>query len=485
MKKAKLSRSSELRKRLDHPVIDTDGHMLELSPLIFDYFKQVGGPEMTEEAFTDLRLRDGLKWHELDRAGRRRHNLIRPAHWAAPAKNTLDLATAMLPKLMHERLPEMGIDYAVVYPTIGFALPDIKDNDARRAACRAHNLMMADMFRGLEDRLAPAAVIPCQTPGEAIEELEYAVGELNFKVPMLINLVRRPIEAVEKQAPEISRYAFWIDTLAFDSIYDYDPLWQRCMELKVPVTAHAVGQGMHMRRSISNYMYNQIGHFADAGHAFAKSLFFGGVTRRFPKLNFAFLECGAAWGASLICDLKERWEKRGAKGIQQLNPERIDRELLKSLFEQYGGEVLSGRAQQGAFLRKGSERDGEDDFAAARISSVADLLERLVPNFYDGCEADDRMNAIAFDTRLIPGGRKLNAMFSSDFGHWDVTDMTGILSEAHELVEDGLMSSSDFADFVFRHAARLFTGMNPEFFAGTAVQDEVAGLLSGNAKAAA
>ena len=54
------------------------------------------------------------------------------------------------------------------------------------------------------------------------------------------------------------------------------------MDLKVPVTAHAIGQGIGMRRSISNYMYNQTGHFADAGHAFAKALFFGGVTNRFP-----------------------------------------------------------------------------------------------------------------------------------------------------------------------------------------------------------
>ena len=95
------------------------------------------------------------------------------------------------------------------------------------------------------------------------------------------------------------------------------------------------------------------------------------------------------------------------------------------------------------------------------------------------------MNAIAFDTRLIPGGRKLNAMFSSDFGHWDVTDMTGILSEAHELVEDGLMSDDDFADFVFRHAARLFTSMNPEFFVGTAVEEDVAQMLAKDVQAAA
>ena len=458
--------------------------MLELFPLIFDYLKQVGGPEMSETILAHFRRRDPLDWRELDWEQRRHHNLVRPAFWAAPAENTRDLATAMLPKLMHERLPEMGIDYAVVYPTIGFILPDIIDADLRRAACRAHNLMMADMFRGLDDRITPAAVIPCQTPGEAIEELDYTMGELNFKVPMFINLVRRPIGAVEETNPELKPYAFWIDTLAIDSLYDYDPLWQRCMDLKIPVTAHAVGQGMHMRRSPSNYMYNQTGHFADAGHAFAKALFFGGVTNRFPNLNFAFLECGVAWGATLVCDLKERWEKRSAEAVQQFNPAKVNRAQLESLFEQYGGELFAGRASEAGFGRHVAEGDGIDDFAATGIGSIDDLLDRLVPNFYYGCEADDRMNATAFNTRLLPGGRKLNAMFSSDFGHWDVTDMSGILCEAHELVEDGLISEEDFADFVFRNPARLFTGMNPDFFAGTAVESDVGRLLGNNTQAA-
>lgn len=485
MSKANPSRSSELRKRLNHPVIDTDGHMVELFPVIFDYIKQVGGPEMSEKMFTSLRRQNNRSWYEMDHAQRRRHNLIRPAFWAAPAENTVDLATAMLPKLMHERLPEMGIDYAVVYPTIGFLLPEIADDEVRRAACRAHNLMMADIYRGFEDRLTPAAVIPCHTPKEAIEELDYAMGELDFKVPMFINLVKRPIGAVEEVAPELRAYAFWVDTLAIDSIYDYDPLWQRCREWKVPVTAHAVGQGMHMRRSISNYMYNQTGHFADAGHAFAKALFFGGVTHRFPDLNFAFLECGVAWGASLVCDLKERWEKRSAEAIEQFNPAKIDRALMEMLFEQYGGEVLSGRLPEGAILRNVVERDGVDDFAAANVNSIDDLLDRLVPNFYYGCEADDRMNVTAFDTRVLPGGRKLNAMFSSDFGHWDVTDMAGVLAEAHELVDEGLLSDEDFGDFVFRNPARLFTDMDPEFFVGTAVEDDVANLLANGGRAAA
>ena len=36
MTPSRASRSSELRCKLEHPVIDTDGHMVELFPVIFD-----------------------------------------------------------------------------------------------------------------------------------------------------------------------------------------------------------------------------------------------------------------------------------------------------------------------------------------------------------------------------------------------------------------------------------------------------------------
>jgi predicted TIM-barrel fold metal-dependent hydrolase len=472
------NRSREVHARLDHPVIDTDGHMLELFPVMFDYLKAVGGPEMSERTWAAFRRQNSLSWYEMTPAQRRFHNQIRPAFWPAPAENTLDRATGMLPRLMHERLPEMGIDYSVVYPTIGFLLPEIQDADVRRAACRAHNLMMADMFRGLGDRLTPAAVIPCHTPQEAMEELDFAITELGFKVPMFANLVRRPLPAVAERDPDLGRYAFWVDTLALDSEFDYDPVWQKCMDLRVPVTAHAIGQGIGMRRSISNYMYNQTGHFADAGHAFAKSLFFGGVTRRFPALKFAFLECGVAWGASLVCDLKERWEKRNVEAIQQFNPERIDVAMLAELFARYGGDVLSGRLEPDAIARNTEQTHGIDDFEAAGIRSIDELLDRLVPNYYYGCEADDRMNATAFDSRILPGGRKLNAMFSSDFGHWDVPDMQNVLADAHGLVEDGLLSAEDFRAFVFENPVGLLAGMNPDFFKGTVVERQAASLIS-------
>ena len=39
------------------------------------------------------------------------------------------------------------------------------------------------------------------------------------------------------------RHAFWLDTFCLDSEYDYDPVWAKCVELKVPPTFHSPGMG--------------------------------------------------------------------------------------------------------------------------------------------------------------------------------------------------------------------------------------------------
>ena len=63
-------------------------------------------------------------------------------------------------------------------------------------------------------------------------------------------------------------------------------------------------------------------------------------------------------------------------------------------------------------------------------------------------------------------------MFASDIGHWDVPDITGVLPEAWELVDDGLLDRDQFRAFTFEHVASLFTATNPQFFEGTVVADE-------------
>src|SRR5439155_16477422 len=100
------------------------------------------------------------------------------------------------------------------------------------------------------------------------------------------------------------------------------------------------------------------------------------------------------------------------------------------------------------------------------------------PNFYFGCEADDPVNAGAFNRRVNPFGARLNAIFGSDIGHFDVPDMTEVLAEAYEGVEDGWLTEDDFRDFVFGNPVRLWAGVNPNFFKGTAVETQVQKFLA-------
>ena len=62
-------------------------------------------------------------------------------------------------------------------------------------------------------------------------------------------------------------------------------------------------------------------------------------------------------------------------------------------------------------------------------------------------------------------------MFGSDVAHWDVPDMREVLHEAWELVERELLSESDFEAFMFTNPVRFVTTQNPDFFAGTVVED--------------
>jgi hypothetical protein len=90
------------------------------------------------------------------------------------------------------------------------------------------------------------------------------------------------------------------------------------------------------------------------------------------------------------------------------------------------------------------------------------------------------MNALAFDTRRNPYGARLSAVFASDIGHWDVPDFRGVLPEAWELVEDGLIDEGDFRAFTFEHAVSLWGSTNPTFFAGTVVEHEAERFLRGS-----
>jgi predicted TIM-barrel fold metal-dependent hydrolase len=470
-----------IRSGLNHPIIDADGHWIEYGPVMREAFQKIGGDRaVAGMTWAANRVRDSLG---MSVAERRRRRIGQEAFWSSPSANTLDRATGMLPRLLYERLDDLGIDVAVVYPTAGLRFHRIPDPALRRATCRAYNVFTAEQFRPFADRLIPAAIIPMYTPEEAIEELEYGARELGSKVVMVGSLMRRPVAAVAEEPPDAARFAEWFDVVGLDSDHDYDAVWRTCRALRIAPSFHTGARSVLLRNSPSNFTYNHIGHFASAGEAVAKALFLGGVTRRFPDLNFAFLEGGVGWACMLYADLIGHWEKRNRNAIELTNPARLDRRALVELARKYGGDDVVAAVSHGDGLDGDSSLTGGvedvDDYFRCAIERVEDLRDLFVPRFYFGCEADDPMNAWAFDRRVNALGARLNAVFSSDIGHFDVPDMAAVVPEAHELVEHGLITAGDFRDFTFANAVRFWGEVNPDFFAGTVVATEAAAVLAG------
>ena len=470
------NRAAEIHDVLKHPVIDGDGHWMEPIPIFLEYLSEVGGAKSVDQMRALWRGRDA--WYRAT-PEERQHSRLRRAIWWGVTSNAYDKATALLPALLNERLPELGIDFALIYPSFGLTINGITQDDLHLAACRAYNMMTADMFAPYTARFAPVAIIPSKTPDEALKELEYAVKQRGFKAIMLRGNQERAIpSAAEGIDPQ--KAAWYCDTIALDSPYDYEPLWQRCVDLGVAVTQHSGSGRWQDRASITNFTYNHVGHFAESNHAFARGVFLGGLVRRYPTLNFGFMEGGISWACQMCLDLIEHWEKRRRAGLQY--PSTTNVTELQQFIDHYGDQRLKANAdaimnhldvfRPNCSIEELSRPEHVvDDFEAAGINSKEDVRAVFSDNFYFGCEADDRATMWAFDPRM---GVRLRPVFSSDFTHFDVPDFREVIPEAFEMVEKGFMTEQDFREFTFTNAASLHTRNNPSFFEGTVVEQAVA-----------
>ncbi|HYW92046.1 MAG TPA: amidohydrolase family protein [Gammaproteobacteria bacterium] len=450
---------ARLKQEFGHPVIDGDGHIIESFGMLVSYVEKIGGKSTAEEFVREMRQN-----HPISSTGDAERGDQRGAWWGV-TNRAEDLATVMAPGLLSDRLEEIGIDFAILYPTLGLGLPTMPHDELRQVACRALNTMNSELTAEYRDRMTPVASIPMHTPDEAIAELHHCTQELGMKVAMVPAGVARPWPAY----PEAFPAACFMDRYGLDSHFDYDPVWQCFVDNKVAVTAHG-GVGLRYmecgHRSPTNYMYNHI-----LGHAFqqselAKSLVMGGVPRRFPTLKFAFLEGGAGWAADLLHSLEEHWEKRNSEGLRNYDPSALDRQKLAELLQKHGI-----RSKGGQFARDERQPWVRDEFEESLIESEDQIRDMFAEQFFFGCEADDRSVYRALDGKGNPFGIKLNAVFSSDIGHWDVPDISQVLFESRGLVDAGLLTEDDYAAFVYRNPVYLHAGMNPDFFKGTKVAE--------------
>ena len=455
----------EVRAKLDHPVIDADAHIVESDSAHLEIVHEIAGLEVAKKVAA-LQANHGPT--------------VRGFWWGLPSgPHTSDRAMAQLPRYFRSRMDELGIDFGHCYTTRGLGHIHQPEEAVRRASCRALNILYAEMFADVGDRLRPVAVIPTYTPKEAIEELEFAVNRLGFKAIMIGTEMRGPARKATGGDPFLEA-AQATRSIVMDSPYDYDPFWRKCIELKVAPVCHTSSRGIGYRASPSNYVFNHLSDFANGAEFFCRSLIFSGVTRRFPGLSFGFLEGGVAWAVNLLNDIVEHWEKRNVEAMaRNLDPALLDIDLLERLFREFGNKRLTPERLRanphGSFIVQRPQ--GYDEFAACALKEIRDLRSLFVDPFYFGCEADDRMVSDAFNRRLNPLGTVLKPVFGSDIGHWDVLDAASVLTEAWNLVTAKLITAENFRDLTFVNPAMLYLSMNPDYFRGTAVEGAAETLL--------
>jgi predicted TIM-barrel fold metal-dependent hydrolase len=476
---ATVTKAAQIREAVDHPIIDADGHFVEIGPILHDELlsslEEFGGAALRERFLAGRTAPTDTASNLADRADPsiRAQWRAMPSWWGWPTHDARDRATAHLPALLYERLDELGIDFTILYPSMSLAFFEETDEELSSALCRAVNRYHARVFEPYRDRCTVGALIPMNTPQQAVAELEFAVGELGLKSALMAGYARRPV----------GHDSYRLDMFGLDSEYDYDPFWSACVDLGVAPVVHSALQHHRVTRSISNYVFNHINGLAAAHESLCKSLFLGGVTRRFPALRVGFLEGGVAWACTLFAGLVGHWEKRNGDAISGLDPDLLDVDEVLQYFQQYGDATVTGRLEdlRGYYGRAAARPVVLDEFAACEIHEPADLRRLFEEHFYFGCEADDPLLVWAFRDDVNPLGARLRPVLGSDISHWDVPDMTEPIAEAFELVERDLLTDGQFRELTFLNPVRLHGSVNPAFFDGTVCETAAAAALRAEA----
>jgi uncharacterized protein len=200
------------------------------------------------------------------------------------------------PDCYQTALERTGMDYMVVYPTIGLyatAVPGLSPAVAA-AYRRAYNNWLYDFCKGAGPRLIGVGSVDLRDPNEAANEARRCVRELGMRA---VTFNPEPVN----------------DTALHDRFYD--PLWQAVSELGVPLGVHVAGGTALHQVGMDYFPQWSDGRglcaFTIGNMIACLSFVGGGILERFPDLKVAFLESGAGWPAF--------WLERIQAGVQGAN----------------------------------------------------------------------------------------------------------------------------------------------------------------------
>jgi predicted TIM-barrel fold metal-dependent hydrolase len=250
-------------------------------PLAFSFKLAIPGPDGAEHSMPFGR--DPLNEERRARFGGLSFDLGEPVSLPGHEQAYSEFARkGFAPETYSQAMARTGIDYMVVYPTIGLlstAVPDLAA-DTAAAYRRAYNNWLHDFCVEAGGRVFGAASVDLRDAEEAAREVRRCVNQFGFK-------------AVHINPVPVGNHR----------LYDrfYEPLWNALEELDVPLAIHT-GTGTAADDMLYHYLPGlrtaQTTVAFTIGNMLAcAALIIGGVLERHPRLRVVHLESGAGWVA--------------------------------------------------------------------------------------------------------------------------------------------------------------------------------------------
>ena len=295
-------------------------------------------------------------------------------------------------------LDMLGFRKQLVFATHSVAMPfsasSRLDPTLRYGAARALNRHMADFCRA-DARMIGVAVIPLDDPA-------LAMAELDFALKSGLGAAWLPHRPCGDRSP---------------GHVDFDPLWARLAEARVPFVLHVGGAPLQLAKAWMNHgrpatkdwlgggenlRTKDIALLHEGPEAFLTMLVLDGVLERHPGLRGACVELGAGWVPELLRRLDwvvKHWSRNDAnlQGLSRVPSQQMTDQLAFTpfVFEEVGRfvdqsnpdlylfssdypHIEGGRDPIGRFEAALGERS-----EAVRQKFYADNFLRIFPNAAD------------------------------------------------------------------------------------------------------
>lgn len=271
--------------------IDADGHILEPPDLWETYLEEKYRPRALRIQVDD----EGYEYLEIDQVPSKRSRRgslgllgamgeedMRPRPDRRYADNMPYGACNAADRL--DLMDQENLDCTLLYPTIGLLWEvELTDAELSLAYCRAYNRWIADFCRDSGERLVPIAQLTLLDVEGSVAELERAVRD--------------------------GCKGAWVNPFNHRRVIHgdpaHDPLFQKCVELDVPLaihptfTPHGAAEGI-FDWPRSGRAWGEAIWLRSIVQQALISFFSLGTLERFPDLRLGVLEAGSGWIGALL-----------------------------------------------------------------------------------------------------------------------------------------------------------------------------------------